>query len=444
MPHPTFRRLVAMVVLALTAASVHAQSPYSCDASACTLPDCHCASTQAPGGLTVADTPQFVVITFDDCITERTEQVTRPLFEDLRNPDGTPALATYFLSLERCPGDGGISDPDLVAKRAQYGDEVGVHTVTHTTSAHTHRAEWRREITGVVDYLNTLGVQSDGLGFRAPYVQTNQALFDELHEQDFLYDASVYEPPFWSRVSTGWGNYVWPHTLDFGHGNHCNWAWNTKCTVKSLPGLWSFPLYYHVDPDRSDPYVGAFDVGHPPYSGGPVITGEALMSVLTRNFQATYSGNRAPHGIFLHAGTFEHEEFRTTYRRALRHMSAQPDTWFVSMSTVIDWMRAPVPASQMPAWMAKRCQPGQACDTVVSTDDREVARAVRLAPTVTTGTVTIFGTITAKEPIRIYDTLGRLVVTVPPDTRMLDLSSFPTGSFFVRIGTDVHMVTRVN
>lgn len=52
------------------AASAAASAPtYSCDPQACKLANgCLCASKNPPNGLSQADTPQFVTVTFDDSI----------------------------------------------------------------------------------------------------------------------------------------------------------------------------------------------------------------------------------------------------------------------------------------------------------------------------------------------------------------------------------------
>jgi hypothetical protein len=40
--------------------------PYSCDPNTCRLPNCKCATEDAP----VPNPPQFIVVTFDDSIQE--------------------------------------------------------------------------------------------------------------------------------------------------------------------------------------------------------------------------------------------------------------------------------------------------------------------------------------------------------------------------------------
>lgn len=59
-----------------------AAAAYSCDAATCTPPACMCPSTQTPGGLSLADTPQFVLITVRQGSNGgRTRRVNRVLFK---------------------------------------------------------------------------------------------------------------------------------------------------------------------------------------------------------------------------------------------------------------------------------------------------------------------------------------------------------------------------
>ena len=95
---------------------------YSCDASKCQLPKCHCASTDPPGGLdpvglfiytahprvihalTLLATPQkqvpqFVVFTADDAIQSYTIDSVNQFLAQRKNPNGCKPKMTYYTSL---------------------------------------------------------------------------------------------------------------------------------------------------------------------------------------------------------------------------------------------------------------------------------------------------------------------------------------------------------
>ncbi len=426
-----------MAAFALTVPRSQAQPTYSCDPAACTLPDCLCASTQAPGGLAPAQVPQFVLVTFDDCMQTQNEADIRPMLAGVRNPNGAPINVTYFLSLEGCARDD-TTEAAVVLDRLAAGDEIAVHTVTHSTSDTTSFDTWRREINGVMRYLDRLNVPRQQRGFRAPFVATNAALFDVLQTLGILYDSSIYDSPFFSPVSNGVDRFVWPYTLDYGPAQNCGtWATFNRCTDDPKPGLWSIPVYYHVDvrsngEDRGD-YFGTFDVGNPTFSFSQKLNGDALYRVLTDNFTSRYRGNRSPHGVYLHAPTFQTAEYRDPYNRALRYMAAQRDTWFVTMETLIRWMRDPVPASQMSDWIA---------GTLTSAEDPTRMADLRLTPSITTGQVRIDGTIPSGSVAEVYDAMGRRAFSFSiASGDQIDLSALASGLYFVRIGETVRGVT---
>jgi peptidoglycan/xylan/chitin deacetylase (PgdA/CDA1 family) len=431
-------RLPRLALLAALLTVLPARAQYTCDPTACAPPGCRCASTDPPGGLPAADVPQFVLVTFDDCIKPDTEDAIRPVLEELRNPDGEPVTITYFLSLADCP-TGGTTDSSAVLQRVAAGDELAIHTVTHTTSTATTFFEWRAEIVGVLDYLASLGLERTGRGFRAPFVATNTALFDVLESLGILYDSSIYESPFFSPVSNGPRQLLWPYTLDFGPAQNCaQWADFNACTDDPKPGLWEIPIYYHVDVssdgERPSDYLGTFDVGNPVFSFGPRLTGDALYRTLLDNFEARYAGNRAPYTAFLHATTFAGDDpYTEPYNRALRAMAARPDTWFVTGRLLIEWMRDPVPASQMSRWIQGRIQ---------RTDRPAPERPLRVYPTVTTGPLTVTGSIGDDARVQVFDTLGRLLLERPVASgSTLDLSGLASGLYFVRVAGETRAVT---
>jgi hypothetical protein len=72
-----------------------------CDPEICRLPDCFCSptSTKIPGGLDPTDTPQMIVITFDDAVNSNNFPIYQRLFNGNRkNPNSCDIRATFFLS----------------------------------------------------------------------------------------------------------------------------------------------------------------------------------------------------------------------------------------------------------------------------------------------------------------------------------------------------------
>ncbi|CAJ0910208.1 1774_t:CDS:10 [Entrophospora sp. SA101] len=75
------------------------EAAYACDASLCKAPDCFCATQTPPGGLTLDKTPQFVLLTFDDSIQDRSVKVAYDLIGERKNPNGCPIKTTFYVSI---------------------------------------------------------------------------------------------------------------------------------------------------------------------------------------------------------------------------------------------------------------------------------------------------------------------------------------------------------
>jgi hypothetical protein len=59
-----------------------APSAYSCDPATCQLANnCLCASSKPPNGLDPKDTPQFVVVTFDDSVQEALHTTAKQMLD---------------------------------------------------------------------------------------------------------------------------------------------------------------------------------------------------------------------------------------------------------------------------------------------------------------------------------------------------------------------------
>lgn len=79
-----------------------------------------------PGRLEPLQTPQMIVLTFDDAINfENYDLFTTKLFTPNRkNPNGCPIKATFFVSHQ-------FTDYQNVQKIWNDGHEIAVHSITH-------------------------------------------------------------------------------------------------------------------------------------------------------------------------------------------------------------------------------------------------------------------------------------------------------------------------
>ena len=73
----------------------------NCEPEACKLPHCFCSydGRQIPGGLTLKQTPQMVMLTFDDAVHDGIDdELMRILDEKMVNPNGCSMKGTFFVS----------------------------------------------------------------------------------------------------------------------------------------------------------------------------------------------------------------------------------------------------------------------------------------------------------------------------------------------------------
>ena len=111
--------------------------PIPIDPSRCRLPDCFCSrnGTEIPGGLSAAETPQMVVLTFDDAVTDRTINIYKSLFDGrYKNPNGCPIKGTFFVSHE-------WNNYDQTQWLYTNEHELGVNSITYVISCAPHHLD---------------------------------------------------------------------------------------------------------------------------------------------------------------------------------------------------------------------------------------------------------------------------------------------------------------
>ncbi|KAJ3048636.1 hypothetical protein HK097_010365 [Rhizophlyctis rosea] len=286
---------------------------YSCDPSKCKLPNCYCPSIIPPGGLAVSNTPQFVLLTFDDAVNT----ITMPLEQSVtksKNPNGCSMPATFYVSTD-------YTNYHFLQTLKAAGHEIAIHTMTHPGNAN------RSEIDGCRKAINAYsGVSLSTIrGFRAPYLQFNMDTFQALVDLGIQYDCSISADP-----RTG----PWPFTYDNGFPYLCDTG---DCDYsRKFPGLWEIPMYALVDPSTGTEYTTMDPAGDPAF----------LMNLLQYNFKLHYEGYRTPMGLWLHAAWFLQDEkndrvaLLNDFIKWTREYTNNK-VWYITSSQLLDWMKNP-------------------------------------------------------------------------------------------------------
>ncbi|KAG2352794.1 hypothetical protein BDR07DRAFT_1436014 [Suillus spraguei] len=302
---------------------------YSCDPSQCQLPNCNCASTSPPGGLSPSDVPQFVVFTADDAVQSYTLDSVNQFLAQRKNPNGCPIKMTYFTSLN-------YTNYTLVTDWYVAGNEIADHTMTHVG---TPPAD---EINGNIIALNALaGIPLDAIqGFRAPYLNYTAQTLQLLADVDFTYDSSSASS---IPVTDPGTDAYWPYTLDNGLANDCLTVEGICKGLPKIPGLWEIPMYAFFDdlgvdgPHLMDPWLDTAN-------GASAVNDTATFEYMKNTFTAHYTGNRQPIGLYTHP-----IHLSTTYP------GMQQDVWIVSNEQLLAWVRNPVAVSDLDSFEPLKC-----------------------------------------------------------------------------------------
>ncbi|CAJ0906172.1 93_t:CDS:2, partial [Entrophospora sp. SA101] len=323
-------------------------------------PTCICATTNPPGGIPVEKAPQFVLLTFDDSIQERTLKVVNDLLGNRRNPNGCPIGTTYYVSLN-------YTDYSLVTQWYAKGHEVADHTMTHAAGL----PRPLDEIVGNKKALNAFaGIPLGKIsGFRVPFLEINPNLYQILADQKFVYDTSA--------TSIGTDD-SWPYTLDNGLYSGC---YKGFCDQVKHPGLFEVPMAAILD-DKNTPHLM-----------DPLLdyAGDKL-KLLQDNFVRHTKNGKVPFGLYLHPVQYSIESIApgipdptptlNIMKDFLDWAIKQPDVWFVTNQQLIEYMKNPVPADQLKTYEAFQCKQAtvgkEICNGMDDNGDKQIDEGLTL------------------------------------------------------------------
>ncbi|XP_065280317.1 uncharacterized protein Cda5 [Dermacentor albipictus] len=306
-----------------------------CEARKCRLPDCHCGGADIPGDLPPHETPQVVLLTFDDAVNDLNFDHYTEIFDTgRRNPNGCPIRGTFYVSHE-------WTDYGQVQTLYSKGHEMASHTVTHSFGEKFSKQQWFKEVAGQREILHLFGgvKLEDVRGMRAPFLQIGgNKMFEMLHEANFTYDSSmpVFEnnPPFW------------PYTLDYAINHECM---ITPCPSKSFPGVWEVGMVMWIDLRGGRCSMG--DACSNPADD------EGVYKMLLKNFNRHYKSNRAPFNLFYHSAWFNTQHHKKGFLRFLDHILSKGDVWLLTNWQLIQWIRNPTPNSRINSFEPWQCTP---------------------------------------------------------------------------------------
>ncbi|KAE9552272.1 hypothetical protein FO519_004518 [Halicephalobus sp. NKZ332] len=315
------------------------QRALQCDLSKCKLPTCFCTpdGRGIPGGLRKEETPQFVVLTFDDAVNGKTAPDYKHIFgqEKYRNPNGCPIKGTFFISHE-------WTNYDEVQWIAKTGHELASNSISHNNLQGASEIQWLNEMDGMRRILAKFGNarEEEIVGLRAPQLASGgDVQFDMMQRAGFLYDNTISANP-------GNKEPFWPQTLDYKTSWPCT---EGNCPQSSFPGIWEIPMnqFYGTflpqikSHKRSSMLRAAVDLN---------ATVDDLLEILNSNFDKSYKNNKAPFVLSLNADFLQLAGQNTgmiALENFLEKLQLKKDVYFVTLKSLVSWIQDPKPLNRM-------------------------------------------------------------------------------------------------
>ncbi len=228
-------------------------------------------SITSPGGIDSSNTPMLVGLAFDDNTYADGVNWFLDFTKDLKNKDGSPVRATYFIisgSSEtdhlNAPNNQTTTELKNSWIRAYKGGyEIGDHTKYHDPLEDgADSTYWSTAITGCKTELASYGIPADSIiGMRCPYLGYGAGAFEAIKTEGMLYDCSVETGYNWNQIIAGYGfdsSGTWvnvpaivysesnaqgskyqyfPYTYDNGPA-----PGSTAKTSQPMPGVWELPV----------------------------------------------------------------------------------------------------------------------------------------------------------------------------------------------------------
>jgi hypothetical protein len=382
-----------------------------------------------PGTGSVNEAPQFVSVTFDDNFGLASPGAVGGVraiveyFAGKHNPagrgnpvdfDGAPIRTTFFdTSVYMVDPSkrvlGGYRGEDWRGrnrsawKAAIMAHEMADHTVNHFNGGTVPAgkedccrardwdiAHWIAEIASCRTLLTDphfgLGAK-DVIGFRAPYLSYNDAMFSSLQKLGFVYDSSL--PNCFANDEDG-TNCSWPYLLDHGSPDAETLAHKLRTSNTRHPillplvgnhrGLWELPITTLIIPPDAVASKYHFKTGlrdriklhaaslffYEPSSGKITgvdytllieagVTGDEMRAILEYNLDLHLSGNHSPLVFVAHSHLYafstpedDPDTPSDAERKArwkgltefIAYALTKPEVRVVAGKDIIEWMRA--------------------------------------------------------------------------------------------------------
>jgi hypothetical protein len=359
------------------------------------------ASKYPPGCIPISQAPMFVSIGFDDneysgldgtAGTGGVQWVIDKLLTK-KHANGQPVRFSFYMATTY--GSTWYSESGAYVTQGWHnlltlGQAIENHTVMHGHGGAFDAAKWSVEVAGANTFLTTpyqegdvqgtvtwgVGVPPGRIyGFRTPFLEYDDALFDVLKNNKIWYDCSI-EEGWEDGDGTG---YLWPYTLDKGSpGDQLTATWQEppRTPIGQHPGMWELPAHAVIVPpdsvasqygvatglrDKLKAAKSYFDNTSGKITGLDYnmwvefgLTKAEFVATLKYTLDQRLKGNRAPMMFGAHSGEYSSKwsapgvpasvtERQRAIEEFLDYALGKPEVRVRTMKEVLDWLRDPVP-----------------------------------------------------------------------------------------------------
>lgn len=202
-----------------------------------------------------------------------------------------------------------------IRRLRERGVEIGAHTVRHAHGRDFSRERWDFELEDHARILDLLGLEHPA-GFRAPFLETSDDLYDSLAAHGYSYDCS--------RTQNG---HAWPTR----HPGTELWVFSVP-TIH-IPGREGPVLLYDLNLDTRL-RAAAIQAGVHGDDAIQAWMDQTFEDVVTRALMERYRGSRAPFLVSGHGG------FQRPIARFMRRVCGLPDVRCTTFGEATAYMQA--------------------------------------------------------------------------------------------------------
>ena len=130
---------------------------------------------------------------------------------------------------------------------------------------------------------------------------------------------------------------------------------------EKYPGLMEIPVW-NIQTDNYPKNAFALDACSTDITKNPIPCD--TFALLKDNFDKAYAGNRAPTPMYFHSPWLAEPSTMKAVQKFIKYAASKPNTYFITMRQLMDWMKDPVGVDDIGAWLGCGVPGGKAAKGV--------------------------------------------------------------------------------